>query len=96
MPAGRLLVCATPIGNLGDISDRLRNTLAGADVIYAEDTRRTAKLMSHLGLSVPVVSLFAGNELSRVNSLVESVRSGDTVVLVSDAGMPRQAFQFSQ
>lgn len=88
MPAGRLLVCATPIGNLGDISDRLRNTLAAADVVYAEDTRRTAKLMSHLGLSAPVVSLFAGNERSRINSLVESVRSGDTVVLVSDAGMP--------
>ncbi|HEU4320296.1 MAG TPA: 16S rRNA (cytidine(1402)-2'-O)-methyltransferase [Acidimicrobiia bacterium] len=88
MPAGRLLVCATPIGNLGDISDRLRKTLAAADVIYAEDTRRTAKLMSHLGLSAPVVSLFAGNEQSRVNSLVESIRSGDTVALVSDAGMP--------
>lgn len=88
MPAGRLLICATPIGNLGDISDRLRDTLGAADVIYAEDTRRTAKLMSHLGLSVPVVSLFVGNEQSRINSLVDSVRSGDTVVLVSDAGMP--------
>ncbi|HZD22142.1 MAG TPA: rRNA (cytidine-2'-O-)-methyltransferase, partial [Acidimicrobiia bacterium] len=48
MPEGRLVVCATPIGNLGDISERLRNTLASADVIYAEDTRRTAKLLSHL------------------------------------------------
>jgi 16S rRNA (cytidine1402-2'-O)-methyltransferase len=85
---GRLLVCATPIGNLGDISERLRNALAGADVVYAEDTRRTAKLLSHLVLSVGVVSLFTGNEQARTEQLVEAVRSGSTVVLVSDAGMP--------
>lgn len=88
MPKGRLVVCATPIGNLGDISDRLRNTLASADVIYAEDTRRTAKLLSHLGISVPIVSLFTGNEVARSNQLTDAVRTGETVVLVSDAGMP--------
>ena len=88
MPDGRLVVCATPIGNLGDISERLRNALAAADVIFAEDTRRTAKLLRHLVISVPVVSLFTGNETSRTQRLVESVRNGDNVVLVSDAGMP--------
>ncbi len=82
------MVCATPIGNLGDISARLRNTLASADVVYAEDTRRTAALLSHLSISVPVVSLFVGNEMSRTDQLVDAVRSGETVVLVSDAGMP--------
>lgn len=88
MPTGRLVVCATPIGNLGDISERLRVALAEADVIYAEDTRRTAKLLSHLGLSVPLVSLFTGNELVRTDQLTEAVRVGQTVVLVSDAGTP--------
>lgn len=88
MTTGRLLVCATPIGNLGDISERTRNVLSSADVIYAEDTRRTAKLLRHLVINVDLVSLFAGNEKARTQQLVESVRSGQTVVLVSDAGMP--------
>lgn len=88
MTTGRLLVCATPIGNLGDISERTRNVLSSADVIYAEDTRRTAKLLRHLVINVDLVSLFTGNEKARTDQLVESVRSGQTVVLVSDAGMP--------
>lgn len=88
MTTGRLLVCATPIGNLGDISERTRNVLSSADVIYAEDTRRTAKLLRHLVINVDLVSLFTGNEKARTEQLVESVRSGQTVVLVSDAGMP--------
>lgn len=88
MPKGRLVICATPIGNLGDISERLRNTLASADVVYAEDTRRTAKLLSHLGISVPIVSLFTGNEVVRTAQLTDAVRSGEQVALVSDAGMP--------
>lgn len=57
-------------------------------MIYAEDTRRTAKLLSHLGLSVPLISLFTGNEVARTNELTDAVRTGETVVLVSDAGMP--------
>lgn len=88
MASGRLFVCATPIGNLGDVSDRLRQVLAGADVVFAEDTRRTAKLLSRLVIRVEVVSLFAGNEQSRTRQLVDEVASGKTVVLVSDAGMP--------
>lgn len=88
MAGGRLLVCATPIGNLGDVSERLRNVLAHADLVFAEDTRRTAKLLSHLAIRVGVVSLFAGNEQSRTEQLVAEVASGKKVVLVSDAGMP--------
>lgn len=88
MDSGRLLVCATPIGNLGDVSERLRSVLAEADIIFAEDTRRTAKLLSHLAIRVPVVSLFTGNERARTQQLVEEVTSGKTVVLVTDAGMP--------
>jgi 16S rRNA (cytidine1402-2'-O)-methyltransferase len=86
--SGRLLVCATPIGNLGDISERLRNVLAGADIVFAEDTRRTGKLLSHLVIRVPLVSLFTGNEQARTRELVDEVTSGKTVVLVTDAGMP--------
>lgn len=86
--AGRLVVCATPIGNLGDISDRLRETLAAADLVFAEDTRRTAKLLSHLSIDVEVVSLFAGNERGRTEQVLGAVGSGKVVVLVSDAGMP--------
>lgn len=88
MSDGRLSVCATPIGNLGDVSERLRSTLESADVVYAEDTRRVAKLLSHLGVSVRVVSLFVGNEVKRTGEIVEAIRSGSHVVLVSDAGMP--------
>jgi 16S rRNA (cytidine1402-2'-O)-methyltransferase len=88
MAEGRLIVCATPIGNLGDVSDRLREALTSADVVYAEDTRRTATLLSHVGAKVRLRSLFTGNERGRAAELAEEVRSGKTVALVCDAGMP--------
>ncbi|MGH8945294.1 MAG: 16S rRNA (cytidine(1402)-2'-O)-methyltransferase [Acidimicrobiia bacterium] len=88
MAEGVLFVCATPIGNLGDVSDRLRETLGSVDVVYAEDTRRTAKLLSFLGVDVPVLSLFAGNEMERSERLVDEVSTGRRVALVSDAGTP--------
>lgn len=88
MAGGRLLVCATPIGNLGDISQRLAETLRNADLVFAEDTRRTTKLLSHLDISVEIVSLFTGNERSRTERVLRAVGSGSTVALVSDAGMP--------
>lgn len=81
-------MCATPIGNLGDISDRLRTSLASADVIYAEDTRRTAKLLNHIATSAPLRSLFVGNEAVRSDELVKAVSDGLTVAIVSDAGTP--------
>jgi len=85
---GRLLVCATPIGNLGDVSDRLREALLTADIVYAEDTRRTAILLQHVGAKPKVRSLFVGNEQRRAPDLLDALGQGLTVVIVSDAGMP--------
>lgn len=70
------------------MSDRLRDALASADVIYAEDTRRTAKLLGHIGVSTPLRSLFVGNEAARTEELIRQVADGREVVLVSDAGTP--------
>ncbi len=85
---GRLIVCGTPIGNLEDASHRLRASLSGADMVFAEDTRRTAKLLSHLAISTPVRSLFVGNENERSAELAREVEGGKVVALVTDAGMP--------
>jgi len=85
---GTLILCATPIGNLGDLSERAAEALSHADVIFAEDTRRTAKLLHHIGGSVPMKSFYAHNERSRLVELVEHLDRGESVVLVSDAGMP--------
>ncbi len=85
---GRLDVIATPIGNLSDLSVRARETLAAADLIAAEDTRRTLVLLKALGLSKPLVSLHAHNEARRVPELLARVRAGSLVALVSDAGTP--------
>lgn len=85
---GTLFVCATPIGNLSDVTDRLRETLGAVDVIYAEDTRRTGLLLSRLGLEVKVRSLFVGNEVARTDELVQALVVGKNLALVSDAGTP--------
>jgi 16S rRNA (cytidine1402-2'-O)-methyltransferase len=85
---GTLVLCATPIGNLGDLTERAVDALSRADVIFAEDTRRTGKLLEHIGASVPMRSFFAHNETSRLRELTEHLAQGHTVVLVSDAGMP--------
>ena len=85
---GRLYVCGTPIGNLGDVSDRLREVLQTADVVYAEDTRRTATLLRHVGANPSMRSLFVGNEKSRTADLLASLDQGLTVAMVTDAGMP--------
>jgi 16S rRNA (cytidine1402-2'-O)-methyltransferase len=73
---------------LADVSDRLRTSLTGADVIYAEDTRRTSVLLNHIGVTGPIRSLFVGNEEARTEELLSSVLEGKTVALVTDAGMP--------
>jgi 16S rRNA (cytidine1402-2'-O)-methyltransferase len=86
--SGTLILCATPIGNLGDLSERASAALVSADVIFAEDTRRTSKLLRHIGSSVPMKSFFAHNERLRLTELVTHLDRGETVVLVSDAGMP--------
>jgi len=85
----RLIVVATPIGNLEDISFRAIRTLREADVIAAEDTRRTRGLLSHLGIAGKrLVSLHAHNELDQVPRLVDLMTQGRIVALVSDAGTP--------
>jgi 16S rRNA (cytidine1402-2'-O)-methyltransferase len=86
--SGRLDVVATPIGNLGDLSARAREALAGAELICAEDTRRSAQLLSAIGISGRLISLHDYNEQSRIESLVQQLQSGKVIALVSDAGTP--------
>ena len=86
--AGRIDVIATPIGNLGDLSPRARDALAQADLVAAEDTRRTGQLLAAMGLSRPVISLHEHNESLRVESLVARLGEGAVIALVSDAGTP--------
>ena len=88
---GRLVVCATPIGNLGDISERLAQTLRGADVVFAEDTRRTGTLLTHIGATPELRSFFVGNEGIRAREIAERIAEGETVALVTDAGTPALA-----
>lgn len=85
---GRLAVISTPIGNLGDLSPRARDELAGAELIAAEDTRRTGQLLTTLGLSRPLVSLHEHNETERIDELLGKLRAGARIALVSDAGTP--------
>jgi len=86
--SGRLFVVGTPIGNLRDLSERAGATLASVDLVAAEDTRRTGRLLAHLGVDRPMVSVFEGNERERTELLLATLRAGRDVALVSDAGMP--------
>jgi 16S rRNA (cytidine1402-2'-O)-methyltransferase len=85
---GTLLVVATPIGNLADLSPRAREALGRAAVIAAEDTRHTRALLQASGLATPLLSLHAHNEPQRVPALLERLAAGEDVALVSDAGTP--------
>lgn len=87
---GRLVLAGTPIGRAEDASSRLRAELAGADVVAAEDTRRLRRLAADLGVEVGgrVTSYFEGNEVARTEQLLEELRAGRRVLLVTDAGMP--------
>ena len=86
--AGRLYVVATPVGNLGDLSARAAETLAAADRILAEDTRRARVLLAHIGVATRPVSLHAHVEASRVAQVARWLEGGEDVALVSDAGTP--------
>ena len=86
--SGRLVVCPTPIGNLEDVTLRVLAALREADVVACEDTRRTRTLLDRYGVSAPLVSYHEHNEDRRAAELVDRMRSGDVVALVSDAGMP--------
>jgi len=85
---GRLLVVATPIGNLDDLSPRARQALEGADLVACEDTRRTGLLLSRLGFKRPLLSLHEHNERQRLPRLLAALEQGETVALASDAGTP--------
>jgi 16S rRNA (cytidine1402-2'-O)-methyltransferase len=86
--AGRLLVVATPIGNLDDLSPRGREALEKASVVLCEDTRRTGNLFSRHGLTTPRVSCHEHNEFRRIGEVLARLEAGETVALVSDAGTP--------
>jgi len=85
---GRLEVIATPIGNIGDLSPRARDSLAAASCVLAEDTRRTGTLLSACGISRPLLSLHEHNEAARSAELVARMQAGEVLALVSDAGTP--------
>ena len=86
--AGMLYLVPTPIGNLGDISIRCRQTLEEADFIAAEDTRVSLKLLNHLGIKKSLVSYFEHNKAQKGEQIVQRILAGETCALVSDAGSP--------
>jgi 16S rRNA (cytidine1402-2'-O)-methyltransferase len=88
MPAGRLLVVGTPIGNLGDLSPRAADALRSADLVVAEDTRLAARLLVHIGARTPTRSFNAHNAAARLPELLSGLAGGATLALTTDAGMP--------
>lgn len=85
---GSLYIVATPIGNLGDLTARARETLAAVDLVAAEDTRHSGRLLATLGIEKPMLSLHEHNEAARADEIVARLRAGANVALVSDAGTP--------
>lgn len=88
MSDGTLFIVATPIGNRDDLSPRARDTLQAVDIVASEDTRRTGRLLSHFGISVPQLSLHEHNEDAAAARVISALREGQSVALVSDAGTP--------
>lgn len=86
--AGILYLCATPIGNLGDITQRVIETLKSVDIIAAEDTRNSIKLMNHFGIKTSMTSYHEYNKIEKADYLVEQLHSGKDVALITDAGTP--------
>jgi len=93
--AGMLYLVPTPIGNLGDISQRCRETLEQADFIAAEDTRVSLKLLNHLGIKKPLVSYYEHNRIESGQRILERMLNGEVCALVSDAGSPARAARWS-
>lgn len=86
--SGKLYLCATPIGNLGDITYRCVEVLKSVDLIAAEDTRRTLGLLNHLGIEKPMTSYFEHNRREKGEYLISEMKNGKNIALVSDAGTP--------
>lgn len=83
-----MYVVATPIGNLADISQRALDVLAGVDVIAAEDTRHSRKLLAHFGIDRPMLALHEHNEKEKSSAIIERLQQGQSIALISDAGTP--------
>ena len=86
--AGMLYLCATPIGNLGDMTPRVTETLSGADLIAAEDTRNSIKLLNHFGIKTYMTSYHEYNKIEKAEYLIEQMQQGKNVALITDAGTP--------
>lgn len=86
--AGTLFLCATPIGNLGDMTPRVIETLRNVDVIAAEDTRNSIKLLNHFEIHTPMTSYHEHNKVDKAKQLVERLLAGQDIALVTDAGTP--------
>ncbi|MBP5608046.1 MAG: 16S rRNA (cytidine(1402)-2'-O)-methyltransferase [Lachnospiraceae bacterium] len=85
---GVLFLCATPIGNLGDITARVLETLENADIIAAEDTRGSLKLLNHFGIKTPLTSYHEYNKYDKAETLIAKMREGKNIALITDAGTP--------
>lgn len=85
---GTLFLCATPIGNLGDISQRVITTLKEADLIAAEDTRNSIRLLNHFEIKTPMTSYHEYNKVEKAKELIEKLLAGKNIALVTDAGTP--------
>ncbi|MEE1314809.1 MAG: 16S rRNA (cytidine(1402)-2'-O)-methyltransferase [Faecalimonas sp.] len=86
--AGKLFLCATPIGNLEDITYRVVRTLGEVDLIAAEDTRNSIKLLNHFGIKTPMTSYHEYNKIEKGKKLVEKLLAGEQIALITDAGTP--------
>ena len=86
--SGKLYLCATPIGNLEDMTFRVVRTLKEVDLIAAEDTRNSIKLLNHFEIKTPMTSYHEYNKVEKAKVLVEKMLAGSTVALITDAGTP--------
>ena len=86
--AGKLFLCATPIGNLGDMTPRVIETLESVDVIAAEDTRNSIKLLNHFNIKTPMTSYHEYNKVEKAENLVAQMQAGKNIALITDAGTP--------
>lgn len=88
MQAGKLYLCATPIGNLKDMTPRVRETLETVDMIAAEDTRNSIKLLNHFEIKTPMTSYHEYNKVEKAKYLIEQMQAGKNIALITDAGTP--------
>ena len=87
-PIGKLYICATPIGNLGDITPRVVDTLKEVDLIAAEDTRNSLKILNRFGISTPMTSYHEHNKYEKAEELILKLKEGQNIAVITDAGTP--------